>query len=98
MRMKLNRDHFAAGASAEQLAGPGSCSLDDFLSYAQAQAISTQGLWCQLCANTAMKACIAIRFQPNADNLATYVASLNKTSNAYFNITTVDTPPDFACP
>eukprot|EP00243_Klebsormidium_subtile_P010055 TRINITY_DN5252_c0_g2_i1.p1 TRINITY_DN5252_c0_g2~~TRINITY_DN5252_c0_g2_i1.p1 ORF type:complete len:144 (-),score=17.79 TRINITY_DN5252_c0_g2_i1:78-509(-) len=78
-----------ASSTGEQLAGIGACSLDDFLAFAQTNAISTQGKWCQVCANVVMKGCVAIQFQPAVDALATYAISLNKSSNAYYNITPV---------
>ncbi len=47
------------GSAAEQLAGPGACSLATFMAYAAPRAMNTSAAWCTACNNNATQACQA---------------------------------------
>lgn len=47
----------APGDAAEALAGPGSCTLSTFLSYADAQTFEATADWCTACSNSVWPAC-----------------------------------------
>jgi hypothetical protein len=52
-----------AGDEAETLAGPGSCTLDSFLSLAQPRSFTSMAEWCTACKNTVHPACKVVSLQ-----------------------------------
>lgn len=48
-----------AGDAAEQVAGPGACTLERFRALAQPQALGSASAWCEACGNVKVLACRA---------------------------------------
>lgn len=57
-----------AGDAAETLAGPGACTLDNFIATAQPLSFPTTEQWCSACNNTIYPACKIVSLQNKLAN------------------------------